>query len=100
MTRTRTRQKVDAGLKARVAVAAIREDQTTAQIGSTFGVHPSQVSKWKKKAVAALPGIFAGEGGALVAPGTDEKLVSALYEEIGRLTVEVDFLKKKLSRCQ
>ena len=96
MTSTRTRRKIDAGLKAKVAVAAIREDQTTAQISSTFGVHSTQVSKWKKKALKELPGIFAGRAHATSNGVTDEKLINALYEEIGRQKVELDWLKKRL----
>lgn len=100
MTSTRTRRKIDAVLKAKVAVAAIREEQTAAQISSTFGVHSTQVSKWKKKALKELPGIFAGNCKATSNGVTDEKLINALYEEIGRQKVELDWLKKKLEVCR
>jgi transposase-like protein len=100
MSSERKRRRVDAALKAKVAVAAIRGDQTTAQIGSTYGVHGTQVSKWKKKVMDSLPGIFAGDGGADRGQGTNETLIASLYEEIGRLKMEVDWLQKKLSRCQ
>lgn len=96
MSSRRNRRTVDARLKAKVAVTAIREDQTMAEISSDFGVHSTQVSKWKKKAPEELPGIFAGGGRSTRLNVADEKLVSSLYEEIGRLKVEVDWLKKKL----
>ena len=96
MSSRKKRRIVDAKLKAKVAVAAIREDQTMAEISSDFGVHSTQVSKWKKKALEELPGIFAGNGRSTRINVADEQLVSRLYEEIGRLKVEVDWLKKKL----
>ncbi|MBU1949606.1 MAG: hypothetical protein KJ927_12905 [Candidatus Eisenbacteria bacterium] len=93
----KNRKKVDATLKAKVAVAAIRGDKTSTQISSTFGVHSTQVSKWKKKALEELPGIFARSTGT-GAEAANEQLISMLYEEIGRLKVEVDWLKKS-SQC-
>lgn len=98
MGKDKQRRKMDAALKAKVALAAIRGEQTTAQICSAYGVHSSQVAKWKKRALEALPGAFT-EGSSRDAGGADEQTVSALYEEIGRLKVEADFLKKKLERC-
>lgn len=100
MSSKRKRRTIDARLKAKVAVAAIREDHTTAQISSDFGVHSTQVSKWKKKALEELPRIFSGDGGATRLSAADEKLISTLYEEIGRLKVESDWLKKKLELYQ
>jgi transposase-like protein len=90
----RKRRKIDASLKAKVAIAAIRGEQTTAQISSTHGVHSSQIAQWKKQLMDALPDVFSrsdkSEG------RVDEKLTAALYEEIGRLKVELDWLKKRL----
>ena len=61
---------------------------------------PAFQSKWKKKALEELPDIFAGSGRVTRLNAADEKLVSRLYEEIGRLKVEVDWLKKKLEVCR
>ena len=96
MTNTRRRRKFDAGLKAKVAIAAIRGLETSAEISSSYGVHSTQVTKWKKKAMEELPGIFAENGKAQRGAAPDDQLISTLYEEIGRLKVELDWVKKKL----
>ncbi len=88
------RRKIDASLKAKVALAAIRGEQTTTQICSTHGVHTSQIAQWKKQLIDALPAIFSRRENSEVQG--DEKVTAALYEQIGRLKVEVDWLKKKL----
>ena len=100
MSKVRSRRRIEAAIKAKAALAAIREQQTMAQISGSFGVHASQISRWKKQVLDALPSIFAGTDGASEGMGSDEKLVSGLYEEIGRLKMELDWLKKKLSLCQ
>ncbi len=83
-------------LKARVALAALREDRTLAEIASTYGVHPNLVSRWKQQAMEALPDIFVrGNGGALRRNSEDEAEKARLYEKIGRLEVDIDWLKKK-----
>jgi transposase-like protein len=80
-------------LKARVAIAAIKGDKTAAEICSQHGVHSSQVSKWKKHVLDELPHILCSKS-RRDADNTD--LVAKLYQEIGRLTVELDWLKKRL----
>jgi len=91
--RLRKKRTHTAAFKARVARAAIKEDKTIAQLASEFELHPSQVNQWKREATTRLPEIFATR------PDRDEKEIeqreAALYEEIGRLKVEVDWLKKK-----
>ena len=100
MATKRVRRKIDAGLKAKVALAAIRERETAAEISSTYKVHTSQISRWKKQALEELVRIFAEAGGSRKASSSDEKLQAQLYEEIGRLKMEVNWLKKKLERLQ
>jgi putative transposase len=80
-------------LKAKVAVEAIRGQRTTNEIASSFGVHPNQVSKWKKQALEELTEIFSN--GRARAEASEEELKAALYQEIGQLKVELDWLKKK-----
>jgi transposase-like protein len=81
-----------AEFKAKVAVAAIRGDRTC-ELASTFAVHPVQIAQWKKQAMAALPQIFATRRDTETED--HEALKAALYQEIGQLKVELDWLKKK-----
>jgi transposase-like protein len=89
-----TRKNHPPGLKAKVAVEAIKGHKTTTQIAQTYGVHPTQVGSWKKQALAGLPEVF-GNGHdrqiQLVEAEKDE-----LYKQIGQLKVELDFLKKRV----
>ncbi len=101
MATRKGRRKIDAGLKAKVALAAIRERETAAEISSTYKVHTTQISRWKKQAIEELVRIFAEPpGSSRKASSTDERLQVQLYEEIGRLKMEVNWLKKKLERLQ
>jgi len=86
-------RRLDGSLKARVAIAALRGDKTTAEICSQHGVHSTQVSKWKKQALGELPKIF---GSKTRGEASAEDLVDTLYQQIGRLTMELDWLKKRL----
>ena len=83
--------------KARVAVEAIAGHKTVNEIASAYEIHPSQVAKWKAEALAGLPEVLADGRKAKAAsrPQTEARL----YEEIGRLRMEVEYLKKKLGLC-
>ena len=75
------------------AVEAIRGERPVNELASLYQVHPSQIAVWKRQALEGLPGIF-GNGRAKGQPG-EEELRARLYQEIGQLKVELDFLKKR-----
>ena len=83
----------DAALKAKVALEALKGEETIAQLSSQFGVHPNQIGKWKKELLERLPEIFSSKWKK--EHKTDEELVEELYKQIGQLKVELDWLKKK-----
>lgn len=87
------RKKYTPAEKAKIALEAIKGEQTLAQITSKYGVHATQVNAWKKQAVALLPDIFNDKSKQEAAH--HEMQLAELYEQIGRLKVENDFLKKK-----
>ena len=87
------RRRRSAALNAKVALEAIRGERTTNELAGLYGVHPSQIAKWKKQALAGLPEVFAD--GRRKGRDDEEAEKARLYEEIGRLKVELDFLKKK-----
>jgi transposase len=87
------RKKHSPSEKARIALEAIKSELTSAQITSKYGIHASQVSTWKKQALAYLPDAFSDKGKQ--ESTRYETQLAELYEQIGRLKVENDFLKKK-----
>lgn len=87
------RRRHSAELKVKVAVAAIRGVSTVQEIAGQYEVHPTLVAKWKKEALAGLPTVFSN--GAAKHDEDEERQREQLYEQIGRLKVENDWLKKK-----
>lgn len=79
-------------LKSKVALAAIKGHQTTNEIASEFGIHVSQVNRWKKEAIESLPSVFGNTKAKEAKAAELEK--DRLYQQIGKLQVEVDWLKK------
>lgn len=87
------RRKLDSTFKARVALEAIREELTMAEISGKFQVHPTQITHWKKHAIQGLPQIF-GDKREKTQQDSDAT-IAELYRQIGELKVEGDWLKKK-----
>lgn len=90
------RKRYSAAFKAKVAVEAIRGVKTTAELASEHQVHPTLISQWKRQALENLASLF--EGGSTRAESDVESITAPLYEQIGRLKVELDWLKKKTER--
>jgi putative transposase len=88
-----TRRQHAAEIKAKVALAAIRGDRTVNEIARMYGVHPTMITKWKKQAMSELPQVFSNRRSAAVR--AQEDLTGSLYQQIGQLKVELDWLKKK-----
>lgn len=83
-----------AEVKAQVALAAMRERETTAEIAVRYGVHPTQVSIWKKQAKEAMAELFSSDRQRQ--DQDQRELVDELYREIGQLTMQLDWLKKRV----
>jgi len=89
------RKRHSPALKLKVAMAATAGEKTVAEIALKHKVHPTQVGQWKRQFQESAPGIF---GGRKPQSEASEALVSQLYEEVGRLKFELDWVKKKASR--
>ncbi len=87
------RKKYTSEFKSRVALEALKGDRTINEIASQYDVHPNLIGNWKKQLKEALPAIFSGKQDNN--HKAQEKLEARLYQEIGRLKVELDWLKKK-----
>ena len=81
--------------KAKVAIAALREQETVAQLSSRFGVHASQIQQWKRLVLEGAEGLFSVVGRPRKGD-SDGVAVGELYEQIGRLKMELEWLKKKV----
>lgn len=87
------RQNHSSAFKAKVALEAIKGLKTSAELASQYEVHPTQIAKWKKRVLEEVPGIFSGRQER--AEQDEEELRARLYQQIGQLQVELDWLKKK-----
>ena len=79
--------------KARIVPEGLKGQKTINEIASRFGVHPVQLAQWKKQALEELPEVFADRRGRAVREAEEEK--ARLCEEIGRMKVELDWLRKR-----
>jgi putative transposase len=89
---SRKRKKHTEETKARVALEAIKGVRTLSELSTAYGVHPTVIAQWKRQLVRGASEVFRRGNGAR----NEEDLTGPLYEEIGRLKMEIDWLKKKL----
>jgi transposase len=90
---SRKRRQHGSDFKAQVALAALKEQQTIQELAKRFAIHTSQIQDWKRRLLDGAAEIFQSPHEKVVA--RDEPSVAELYEEIGRLKVQLEWLKKK-----
>jgi len=90
------RKHYTANQKAQIVLEILKEEQTISQIASAHGIHPTQLRKWKAQAMEGLPSVFSNGSQAVRAvEAAHERKLDELYAEIGRLTTQLAWLKKK-----
>jgi transposase-like protein len=94
----KSRRRHDAAFKAKVALEAVKEEKTIAELSSQYGVHGNQIRQWRKQLLNDLPGLFSD--GRTRTDKENEELISELYRQIGQLKVELDWLKKKSEKLR
>jgi transposase-like protein len=90
------RKHFSASQKAQIALEILKEEKTINQLASEYGVHPNVLYRWKKQALENLPKLFEDENkGERDRQAEHERQMNDLYSEIGRLTTQLNWLKKK-----
>ena len=89
------RKKLSAEVKSKIVLKALKEQNTANEIASEFQVHPVQIAKWKKQAIDGLPSLFESQRDA--DRRSKHQLVESkdLYEQVGRLQMQLEWIKKK-----
>jgi transposase len=91
----KARRRLDPGLKAKVALEALRNEATVAELAAKYQLHPNQIYAWKKHLLDGAAAVFSGGTGQET---SREAEVGELYAKIGQLTVERDFLSRRSGR--
>ena len=90
------RKTYSADFKAKVALESVKGDKSLAELAAKYEVHPTQIGQWRKVLLSGLSEVFSDKRQKQEENTEEEK--SRLYEEIGRLKIELDWLKKKSER--
>jgi transposase-like protein len=94
---TGKRKRHSAAFKAKVALEAAKQTRTVAELAKVFQVHPVQISQWKKQLLDGAESLF--RDGRRRDQDEEQATQAELYERIGRLNMEVEWLKKSVARC-
>lgn len=89
------RKTYTAAFKAKIITEILREQKPLSQIAGEHGIHPNLLTKWKQTALEGLPTLFERDSQSSENDARHEKKTAELYEQIGRLTTQVNWLKKK-----
>ena len=90
------RKQYTAAFKARVFQEILKEEKTLAQLATEYEVHPTQLKNWRTLALEGLPGLFEKQDSTAALKAAHEQQLTELYAEIGKLSTQVAWLKKKL----
>ena len=91
---TNTRKQHTAAFKAQIVLEALKEVKTLAQLASEHQLNPNLITKWKQEAIAQLPVVFERKNSQALIQEAQEHKVAQLYEQIGRLTTQLAWIKK------
>ena len=89
------RKQYSAIYKAEIVQELLKEEKTVSQLASETGIHPTQLKEWKRVVLTRLPELFSRNDQVLDEARNHEQKVTELYAEIGRLTTQLNWLKKK-----
>ncbi len=90
------RKQYSSAFKAKVVQELLKEEKTLAQLACEYEVHPTQLKNWRAIALEGLPQLFEKQDNTVALQAAHEQQLSDLYAEIGKLTTQVNWLKKKL----
>jgi len=92
---TNTRKRHSAAFKAKVGLAAVREEGTMAELSSKYGVHANQIGQWKKAVLEGAVALFEKEKKAARDETSDKAKLASLHEKVGQLVMERDFFRER-----
>ena len=91
------RKQYSASFKAQIVLELLKEEKSMTEIASEYGIHPTQLRRWKEEAIINLPKLFSDRKASEADKAAQEKKINQLYSEIGRLTTQLNWLKKNLA---